>query len=241
MRTSMPANGRPQLPCLRGREIEVEARAAVRAARLGHAEEVRARSGSRTLRRRQHRREARRAQRREIGRGERRGARRSAPPGPASRGTASRARARGIGSCGPGSGVGLRQQRRSRDEHREQPAAEAARPEERHRDVQPLSGADAARLEPGRGRPQRAAVGVDHALRRAAAARGEQDRPCRRRDERRPPALRRCAGGAGASGSSPQIQTRRSAGSSGSRCAAPTRSTSAGASERRSSRYERPR
>ncbi len=77
---------------------------------------------------------------------------------------------------------GLGEQRRSREQHREQPAAEAARPEERHRDVEPLAGADAARLEPGRGRAERAPVGVDHALRRAAAARGEQDRPCRRRD-----------------------------------------------------------
>ena len=51
-----------------------------------------------------------------------------------------------------GSGVGLREQRRSGDEHREQPAAEAARPEERHGDVEALAGADAAGLEPGRGR-----------------------------------------------------------------------------------------
>ena len=43
-----------------------------------------------------------------------------------------------------GLGLGLGEQRRAGDEHREQPAAEPARPEERHRDVEALARADAA-------------------------------------------------------------------------------------------------
>ena len=178
----MPAKGRPQLPCLARREVEVEARAAVRADGLRHAEEVRARPGTRTLLR------AAGPRARLAGRSDERSAAaksgcaaiRAAWSGqPRNRVARSRSRNRIVRA---GSGVGLRQQGRSREEHREQPAAEAAHPEERHRDVQPLSGADAPRLEPGRGGPERAPVRVDHALRRAAASRREQDRPCRRRD-----------------------------------------------------------
>ena len=105
---------------------------------LGHAEEVGARPGRGRRCRRQDRGEAAGPQRRQIGGGEGRVRRRCAPPGRASRGTGStrsrsrkRERARRLRRR-------LGQQRRARDEHREQPAAEAARPEERHRDVQPL-------------------------------------------------------------------------------------------------------
>ena len=55
---------------LLGRKIAIETRAAVRSARLGHAEQVRARTGLRSLRERQHRGKARGAQRAKIGRSE---------------------------------------------------------------------------------------------------------------------------------------------------------------------------
>ena len=44
------------------------------------------------------------------------------------------------------------------------PAAKPSGPEERHRNVEPLAGADAASVETGRGGSQRTAVGVDHAF-----------------------------------------------------------------------------
>ena len=66
------------------------------------------------------------------------------------------------------------EQRRAGDERAEQAAGEPARPEERHRDVQAVVGADPPRLESRRDGAQRAAVRVDRSLRRAAAPRGEQ-------------------------------------------------------------------
>ena len=71
--------------------------------------------------------------------------------------------------------VRLGEQRRAGDERGQQTAAEAAHPEERHRDVEALAPRDAARRESGRGGAQRAAVRVHHALGCAATAGGEED------------------------------------------------------------------
>ena len=71
--------------------------------------------------------------------------------------------------------VRLREERGARDEGSEKARAEAARPEERHRNVEAFTTTDAAHVEAARDGPQRAAVGMDDAFRRTAAARGEQD------------------------------------------------------------------
>ena len=61
----------------------------------------------------------------------------------------------------------------ARDEHGDEAATEPAHPEERHRDVEPLAGVDAARGEPRLRRAERAAVGVHDGLRGATAAGAE--------------------------------------------------------------------
>ena len=134
MRTSTSANGRPQLPCLAVGQVAVEAVAAVRTERLGHAEQA-GRGGPGAAGGKDRLRGFRAAARR---------GRRSANPG--SRGE------RG-GLVGPAAeqrdplafeelqrarrlGLRLADQRRAGDERRQQAGAEAADPEERHRDVE---------------------------------------------------------------------------------------------------------
>ena len=141
--------------------------------------------------------EAARPQRRQVGGRRTWGRPRSARPGRASRGTAStRSRSRNA-SVRAGSGVDLGEQGRARDEHREQAAAEPAHPEERHRDVEALAPPDARRASsPASVARSAFAVGVDHALGRAAAARREHDREVVGRSHRRFERGRRGSGGA---------------------------------------------
>ena len=172
MRTSTDGKGRPQLPCLSGRKVGVERVGRVGPERLGHAEQVRAGAGRAAVLGREHGVEAARLQRRQVGAGERRvGGERDGLLGPAPEqrhllALEERQRARRLG-------LGLAHERRAGDERGEEPAAEAAHPEERHRDVEAVAVAEAPRAEALLDRAERAAVRVDHALGRAAAARRE--------------------------------------------------------------------
>ena len=163
MRTSTPANGRPQLPHFARRQVEVEPVAGVRAERLGHPEQVRPRAGRRA------------------------GGRPGAPRAGCRRPSADRSAVANAGLGGepgrlvgpaaeqgdplalaaarasaPGSGSRLGEQRRAGDERRQQPAAEPARPEERHRDVERARPDATQRASsPAAAARRRAAVGVD--------------------------------------------------------------------------------
>ena len=71
--------------------------------------------------------------------------------------------------CSCGLRLRFGDQRGAGDERRQKSAAEPAHPEERHRDVQAVAAFEAPGLEARLDRAERAAVGVDHALRRASA------------------------------------------------------------------------
>ena len=198
MRTSTPSNGWPQLPRSSGGQVDVEPGAAVGPERLGHAEQVRPGARVRVAGRAA----ARRAGCRRRGwRGRRRRSRGCGGepgglvgPAPEQRGPLALEegqRRRPAPASASVSSVAPATSTVSR------PAAEPAHPEERHRDVEALAGADAAGVE-SRARPpggRRRGCGSTP-FGRAAAARGEQDgevvgRRGRRRRARRPVRRRR--------------------------------------------------
>ena len=112
----------------------------------------------------------------EIGARRKPGRRRSGRPGPASLGTGWPAPVRGRRWCVAGAGSVSVSSVAPATQRREQARAEPAHPEEGHRDVEPVVLADAAGAESrGTVAADRAAVGVDHALRASPAARGEHD------------------------------------------------------------------
>ena len=151
MRTSTPSNGCPQLPCLpAGRSTSSRApqygpNVSVIPKRFARA------PGAGRCPARQHRGQAARAEARQVdGREPRVGGQSRGLVGPA----AEQRRPFPFEELERALGLGdrLGEQRRARDEHAQQPAGEAAGPEERHRDVEAVVGADPPRFEARRDR-----------------------------------------------------------------------------------------
>ena len=174
MRTSTPSKGRPQLPALAGREVEVEAVAGVRCRTSRSSRRGWPRAGRRAAVRRgapPARLPGRRLDRSAV-----------ANPGSAARAAAwsghprnnvTRSRSSSW-RVAPGSGTASVTRVAPATRVDEQPDGEPAGPEERHRDVEAVVGPEAPGVEARRHRVEGAVVGVDRALRRAPAARREQ-------------------------------------------------------------------
>ena len=149
--------------------VGVEPLPAVRAERLGHAEEVGARTRGRPPLRWKHGRKAGVAERREVGVGERRV---GGEAGGLVRPAPEERHALPLEQLERAGRLGLRfgEQGGAGHERAEQTAAEAARPEEGHGDIEPFAPDHAAGLQVGRRGPEGGAVRVDDPLRSSSAA-----------------------------------------------------------------------